>query len=296
MSKKESKKRRKRRSKAYRQAAIIINLILFALTIIFIITGFLHVFTHKRDYRDDGVALYEQGNYVEAVESFDRALSCKQWFAEDLNIDIELYKADCYMKMEEYANAGDVYTEIIKKYSKRNYDEDEVNFMIELTQALDAYASGDITSNVSTFTEAVDRGYMEMCLYASSCYEAQNNYAKMLEYYDIYVRNVGLNSYVCYKYADYYYYHNDYDTALSYVNQGLALDDNSFIQKLKYMEILCYEKLENYNQAYTLAQSYTASYPEDPAGADKLSFLDTRVNIDSQPINDIYEIGDSQDD
>ena len=295
MSNKKNQKRSKRRTKAYRQIAMYVNLFFLAAIVIFVITGALHIFTHKRDYRDEGVALYEQGQYADAIEAFDKALDCKQWFAGKLNVDIELYKAECYLQMEDYRSAGQVYTKIGNEYPKKFYDADETAFMVKLCEALDSYASGDYSSPVSCFAEAVDRGYMDICMYAASCYEHKQNYEKMTSYYDIYIEKMGINSYVCYKYADYYLYEEDYNTALSFVNQGIMLGGQDYMQNLKYLEIVCYTKLTDYSQAYTLAQTYCASYPDDTAGADMLAYLDTRVNPDTTLVNDVYGVGSQSD-
>lgn len=295
MSNQRKGKRSKRRTKAYRQFAMFVNLFFLIAIVVFVISGALHIFTHKRDYRDEGVSLYEQGKYAEAIEEFDKALDCKQWFADKLNVDIELYKAECYIQMQDYKAAGQVYTKIDKAYSKRYYDAKENAFMIELCAALDSYAAGDYSSPVSCFSEAVDRGYMDMCMYAASCYEYKQNYEKMTDYYDIYIENMGINPYVCYKYADYYLYKEDYNSALSYVNQGIMLGEQEYIQNLKYLEIICYEKLTDYNQAYTLALSYNSTYPDDKNGADMLAYLDTRVNPDTTLVNDVYGVGNQSD-
>lgn len=288
MSKRESKQRRKRRRRIYRQIMYYVNILFVLAIIIFAVTAVRHTFTPKKDYYEMGMTLYEQGVYDAAIEQFDNALGCKQWFAGDLNVDIMMWKADCYIRQEQFAEAAGVYDDIRKEYSARHYDKDEITFRMDLMDALKNYTNGDYIYSVTYFTRAVDLGYTDMALYAASCYEYQKNYDQMTEYLDIYAENKGITSYVCCKYADYYLYKGSYDQALQYINQGLALDDKDSYQELKYLELLYYTDTNNYPQAYALAQAYVNAFPADMSGADMLTFLETRINIDENPVHDIY--------
>lgn len=288
------KKRSKRRSKAYRKIGMIINMSFFVIIIVVTIVGVFHTFTNKRDYRDKGVYYYKQGDYENAIASFDKALDCKQWFSSKLNVDIELYKADSYIKLSDYTNAGKVYNHILDKYPKRFYDKDEVSFMVKLCNAMELYKNGDYSSPLPYLTEAVEHGYNDMCINVAYCYEQQKNYDKMTAYYDKHIERVGITGYVAYKYADYYIYKEDYSSALNYVNQGIMVGGSDYMQKLKYLEILCYSGMADFETAYNFAQIYTATYPEDSAGTDILAYLDTRVNINTNLVNDIYNVGSGQ--
>ncbi len=294
MSNTVQKKRSKRRSKTYRQIGMIINLSFFVIIIVVAIVGAFHTFTNKRDYRDKGVSYYEQGDYENAIQLFDKALRCKQWFSGKLNVDIELYKADSYIKLTDYDEAGKVYQKITDKYPKRYYDSNEVKFMIKLCEALQMYKNGDYYSPVPYLTEAVEHGYNDMCLNVAYCYEQQNNYDKMIAYYDKHIAAVGITGYVAYKYADYYIYTGDYSDALSYVNQGIMLNSEEYMQKLKYLEIICYKGMADFETAYNYALTYNTEYPDDEAGADILAYLDTRVNINTNLVNDVYNVGNGQ--
>lgn len=295
MSKSESRRRRNRRRKAYRRAMMIARLVTVLLSVIVVIIGLFHVFTNKKEYRDKGIALYEQGKYQEAVEYFDKALRCNQWFSDAVNVDIELYKADCYMRMEDYISAGETYSGITTKYSKRHYNIDDINYLVSLCATLDKFSNGDYVSTVANFVKAVDRGYTEISIYAAICYENQHNYEKMKAYYDIYTRNFGMDSYLYYKYASYYIVQEDYDTASNYITQGLAAGDSTYLRQLKYAQIKCNEKMGNYDYAYELAKEYISEYPEDKNGMDMYAYLETRVKPDTNPVNDIFEIGTASD-
>lgn len=290
MSENTKKIRRRKRTKAYRNTSMIINVIFICFIVIFAFIGGKHVFTDKKKLREQGISLYNNANYVEALVKFQKALGEDQWFSDEVNVDIEMYMADSYMRLEDFAMANQIYVNITKNYEKGDYDEDRIAFMIQLTQALADYATGDYVTPLDTLIMAVNRGYEEMALYVAICYENLCDFENMKAYYDIYSQSYGMNAYLSYKYAGYSIGKNDYSTALSYVEQGLAFNDVDYTKELKYLQVVCYEELGQYEYAFNLSTAYMTAYPDDEKGRELYSYLDTRVNIDPIPVNDIYNI------
>ena len=68
----------------------------------------------------------------------------------------------------------------------------------------------------------------------------------------------------------------EYDTALTYISQGLALDDTSGRQELAFQEIIVYEKMLDFETAKEKARAYAEQYPSDEAGQKEWTFLSTR--------------------
>ena len=289
MSKSESLKRQIRR-KAYRKATLIINVTFTIIIAFIIIYGLTHTFTKKTEYYDKGVDCYKAYNYEDAIGWFDKALGCKQMFSEELNVDIELYMADSYLKMDDFSSAKEIYTRVKKKYSKKYYDEERLEFMITLTDNLILFSNGDYVTPLETLKQAVDKGYTELSLYVAMCYENVNDLDNMKQYYDIYSQSLGVNSYLALKYTQYYIEIEDYETALSYSNQGINLEDKEYIKELKYLQIVCNIKLAKYEYAYTLAETYVIEYPDDMEGQEIYEYLDTRINMNEVPINDKFDL------
>lgn len=69
----------------------------------------------------------------------------------------------------------------------------------------------------------------------------------------------------------------DYDGALRYVKQGLALTDVSFTKKLLYEEVCLYETQNEYEKAMESAEKYLKLYPDDEAMNKEYTFLYTRT-------------------
>lgn len=68
----------------------------------------------------------------------------------------------------------------------------------------------------------------------------------------------------------------DYDTALSYIEQGLALDSSEDKQELYFNEIVVWEKKQDFAAAKAKAKEYVERYPSDEAGQKEWTFLSTR--------------------
>ena len=280
-----ARRRRERKRRIRRFHLICLGVMLLAFIIVCV-----NIFSHKKSIRKEAVSLYEAGNYQEALDKFKEAYAEKQWFSDSINVDILLYEADCMMQLQLFSDAELTYLDIQKKYPTSKYDKEQLSYLSDLSHALGNYQRGDYVSTVATFTKAVENGHMDISIYAAICYENQKSYDKMKEYLDIYANYHGIDAYVNYKYASYYYDTKDYNQALTYLAQGESAGDSDYLQEILYAEIMCYKELQNYTEAFSRATSYIAKYPEDQKGQDLYAYLDTRVNVNEVPVNDRYHL------
>jgi len=289
MSKIESKMRIFRRTTAYRKISLVVNICFLVIICLLILYGCMFSFTKKRDYRDQGVKHFNDGNYTEAIECFDKALECDQIFSDKLNVDIQLYKGESYLHLYDYVFANQVYKDILNYYSSAYYDEEDIKYMVDVTDNLILFDNGEYEKCVEALSTYVNDGYTELALYVAICYEQLGDVANMKNYYDIYHERFGLNSYLAFKYAQYYIYLEDYENALKYIQDGLSLSDSEYKTELEYLEIVSYSELSQYDYAYKLASQYVLLYPEDIRGMDIYEYLYTRVNPYTTPISDKFE-------
>ena len=280
-----ARRRRERKRRIRRFHLICLGVMLLAFIIVCV-----NIFSHKKSIRKEAVSLYEAGNYQEALDKFKEAYAEKQWFSDSINVDILLYEADCMMQLQLFSDAELTYLDIQKKYPTSKYDKEQLSYLSDLSHALGNYQRGDYVSTVATFTKAVENGHKDISIYAAICYENQKSYDKMKEYLDIYANYHGIDAYVNYKYASYYYDTKDYNQALTYLAQGESAGDSDYLQEILYAEIMCYKELQKYTEAFSRATSYIAKYPEDQKGQDLYAYLDTRVNVNEVPVNDRYHL------
>lgn len=280
-----ARRRREKRLRIRRFYQIMLGVMILVFVIVCI-----NIFSSKKRIRKEAVSLYEAGSYQEALNKFKEAYAEKQWFSDSIDVDILLYEADCMMRLQLFSDAELTYLNIQKNYGTSKYDKAQISYLTEISHALGNFHQGDYVSTVAAFTKAVGNDHKDMSIYAAICYEHQNNFDKMKEYLDIYAQYHGMDAYMNYKYASYYYDIKDYNQALTYLSQGVACGDSDYTQELLYAQIMCYRELQNYTEAFTRAAEYINKYPDDQKGQDIYAYLDTRVNVNDVPVNDRYHL------
>lgn len=69
----------------------------------------------------------------------------------------------------------------------------------------------------------------------------------------------------------------DYESAISYYEKGIAIDgEDAILQEMEYNTIVCYEKLEDWEQAEKQLSAYLEKYPDDEMAKKESQFLSTR--------------------
>lgn len=70
----------------------------------------------------------------------------------------------------------------------------------------------------------------------------------------------------------------NYETALSYFRIGMEKKDCSeeMLKEMRFNEIVCYEALEEWDDARAKLKEYAADYPDDERAAKEAEFLETR--------------------
>jgi tetratricopeptide (TPR) repeat protein len=290
------KKNVKKKTRAYRKLVIRYKVGSTVFIIVMLLLGIPYIFTHKRSYRNQGVEYYDQGDYESAIESFDKALDAKQWFSENVDVDVLMYEASAYLHIQDYAAAKDVYDTMLENYSDRYMDSDEINYLSELCGTLVNYADGRYSDSIAVLTEACDKGYTELALYTAVCYESIQDYDSMKKYLDLYQQTNPVDAYVYAKYADLYIATGDYSSAMTNIESAIALNQDRYMQELYYRQIICYEKLGNYTQAYELSQTYVSNYPDDERGVKLNDYLLTRAYPDTEVVNDIFGVNSGSED
>lgn len=270
-------RRRHRRRRRYKLdfRKLILFIVLCGAVLFALIYGVSALISHKTEYYDEGLKLYEESNYDEALQKFEEALSESQLFSKDTDKNIMLYIADTYMKQGNYESALLTYKDILDNYRVNNK---EVTSMMELADGLYCFDQGNYTSAVSILESKVDRWH-ELYMYIGTCYAMLNDSDKMFENYEAYVKEFGFNSYIYSQYASYYISIDDYETAIGYINNGLD-SDKEYNANLRLMEVAYYEHQHDYNKAYELSKELVELYPDYEEAQREYIFLSTRQTLE----------------
>lgn len=203
------------------------------------------------------------GNESDAKRDFDAAAAAAP---EDYDLFLNIY--ECYAQISQSA-VGDEYL--------------EQALTIQGEDAEHYYNRGRIYYYLENYTEAenqllvpVDEKYEPAMYLMGQVYLAQGDYARGAGIYQQIQSEFG-ESAACYNgLAQCSLAEGDYDMALSYIAQGLALDGNEGKQELYFNEIVAYERKQDFDTAKTKAEEYVSRYPSDEAGQKEWEFLSTR--------------------
>lgn len=234
----------------------------------------------KYSMRAEGVSLYAKGDYEGAIALFEEALIPRLPLLEDFDNDVRFYLADCYVNVGEYGDACYEYSKIkLWAGSKRIKGLDKLQ---EIAYGLQLYDWQEYRSALPILLKAYENGYSDLVLYVGSCYGQTGDLVNMQTYYDVFLKNNAMNSFMYAQYAALALDEGRLEEALQYIETGKQLEDQSNIRELLFDEIVYYEKLKDYNTAYEKAKAFVDTYPGDMGGRNEYDILYTRQTLASE--------------
>lgn len=270
------KKRRKKKKKEFTLRSILKGFGMIALLLV-IIYGV--SFGVKYSMWNKALSLYEKEDYAGAVHLFEEALKPRLPLMEHFDNDVRFYLADCYVNTGEYGGACCEYAKI-KLWADNKVE--GLNYLQDVVYGLQLYDWQDYRGALPILLAAYEDGYSDLVLYVGSCYGQTGDRENMQLYYDVFLQNNEMNSFMYAQYAAIALDEGRLDEALSYIEAGKQLEDQSNIKELLFDEIVYYEKIKDYNMAYEKAKAFVETYPNDANGKNEYDLLYTRQTISKQ--------------
>ena len=239
-------------------------------------------------------ALVASGNYGDAIETYNVLLE-----ADDKNSDAYFLRGCIYLKTNEIAKAQEDYDKAIKYaendeiylviYNSLNGAGYEAKARRYLDEALSKktgkkavnytvkgkiyFLEGQYEEAVEHLTTAVDKGDVEANLYLAKTYEALGDKEKADACIGAYIEenpksSVAYNQLGCKEMEK-----GDYEKAVSYFEEGLALEVVTNEQELRSNLIAACEYSGDFEGAAEKMRAYLADYPNDAAAAREYLFL-----------------------
>ncbi len=234
----------------------------------------------KYNMREKAISLYEQEDYSGAIDLFYEALRPSLPLLEAFDNDVRFYLADCYINIGEYGYACQQY-DYIRLWSDEEEIED-LDYLQNVAYGLQLYNWEEYRSALPILLEAYEDGYKDLVLYVGSCYGQTGDLENMQIYYNVFLKDNPMNSFMYAQYAAIALDEGKLDEALSYIEIGKNLKDQSNIKELLFDEIVYYEKIKDYNTAYQKALEFIEMYPHDDSGRNEFDILYTRQTITEQ--------------
>lgn len=200
--------------------------------------------------------------YTEAKEDFDRVISM-----EPKNYDrlIEIYEILAHFG---YKEAGQEYLQNALASGGKQMD----NFCIGRIY----YYLGEYQKACLALEEAREKGGAESYLYLGRSYEATGDYNYASSVYNSYLAKYEGNAEVYNQLGLCEMAKGEYQKALEAFQAGMQMENNENLQSLSFNEIVAYEYLGEYEQAYVLINHYLKNYPDDEQAKREYDFLSTR--------------------
>ena len=112
----------------------------------------------KYALREQGIEFYNSGDYVAAIDAFDKALDASDGQVSELQYDILKYRGECEIRTGDYTAAKESYTalyELCDDKDKARIDEiyNELGALDKIKEAADMLKSGSYTEAYDAFSE-----------------------------------------------------------------------------------------------------------------------------------------------
>jgi tetratricopeptide (TPR) repeat protein len=247
-----------------------------------------------------GSAQQNAGLYEEAIETYTAILQNNPNDAITYNSRAFVYRklGDFEKSLTDYEKAigleSDVYDYYFGKYfllldmddkdGAKTVLENAANIKLETQEdkfnlAKVHYYMGDYDSAIAELGEAFRNGFSLAYFYLGDIYEKKEDYETAVYNYGLYLDDISTDkSAVVYNQMGICLIKlGRYNEALSYIRDGLSLNDLQFNQSLKRNEIVALENLSNFEEAYKLMNDYVNLYPDDEEALEEYEFLITRL-------------------
>lgn len=268
-----------------------------------------------REARMSGIEQMNQGQYEEAIASFDRALSEADGIVGAFELDVLKYRAEAEYMTEDYRAAAHTYDILA------DVDEGKREYLYygaashalagELAKAVDAYEKaqgsmseekkpkksdhkqedkkqGEETASGQSSVNPDQKSIHEASLSAEEeagrslalsaigkAYEDQGQYEEAMSFYEG-AAGSGLTADLCNRMGLCMMAAEEYDEALSYFEKGMTLQDQVKMPDLKYNEAAAYEYKGNFEKALELLNAYVSAYGSTPEIEREILFLESR--------------------
>lgn len=230
-----------------------------------------------KEARLQGITRMNEGNYSEAIESFDQALEHGDGIVNNFELDILRYRGEAEFALKDYTAAVHTY-EILVDVDKAQPEDLYCGAAAKaLSGNLEAAVSdykvadgideraGRHVSGAALAISSIGRAYIENgdTETAMSFFKEAVNIGKV----DVDIFNqMG----ICMISA------KQYDEAIGYFDQGLTMADETQAKALFYNRVAAYEYKGDFERAGQLLREYEAVYGSDLETTKELTFIESR--------------------
>lgn len=139
------------------------------------------------------------------------------------------------------------------------------------------YYLGQYDKAETELKSALEKQSILANLYLAQVYEATGNTEDAQTYYEAYVNSGEADSTAMNALGEIEMAKGNYSGALTYLEQGIAMENVSNRRALMQNLIICYEYTGDFTGAFNMAEEYVQSYPDDASVQREYIFLKNRM-------------------
>lgn len=255
-------------------------------------------------------AQYASGDHEAALATYDALLDYKEE-----NSNAHYLRGCLLLQMNEQEKALEDFSAAVK-YDKDDYEryisiyenlaaynltaegEEYLNkaFGIKGNNAENAawrgkiyYLLGQYDNAKTELITAIDKGNTQANLTMAQVCEAMGDTASAENYYQVYVASGSADAIAMNALAEIEIENGNYETALEYIRQGLAMEYVPNQQELMQNEIIASEYAGDFENAWAVVQEYVTRYPEDASAQREYTFLKNRQGVKEAAVEENTE-------
>ena len=209
-----------------------------------------------------GVMELEKGQIQSARESFDKAVSIAR---TDYDQMVNIFTSCSRFGHEE----------IGRNYLQAVLD-DPAAKLGDYDMGRISYYMGNYEQARLSLENAREKGSSKAAVLLGQTYEKLGDYNYAASVYSNYLENRQPDAEIYNQLGLCKMRIGDYNSALKAFREGIALEDNTVMQALKFNEIVACEQLCAFDEARLLMTQYLKTYPDDAAAQREADFLKTR--------------------
>lgn len=210
-----------------------------------------------------GCLRLQAGENDKAKEDFSNAIKYNSG-------DYELY-INIYENLSAYNLAAEGEEYLNKAFDLKGNDADSLAYRGKIY-----YLLGQNENALTELNAALEKGSIEANLTIAQVYETLGDSEMAETYYKAYAESGSADSEAMCALAEIEMAKQNYAGALSYVNQGLAMEQVTNRRDLMQNQIICMEYTGDFSGAWTVIQEYVQMYPDDTKAQREFTFLKNR--------------------
>ena len=243
------------------------------------VEGALATYDAILDYdKKDANAYYMRGCLKLQTGEADKAqqdfLNAIKYNSEDYELYINIYE-----NLSAYNLAAEGEEYLNKAFEIKGNDADSLACRGKIY-----YLLGQNENALTELNAALDKGSTEANLVIAQVYESLGDSEMVETHYKAYAESGAADSEAMCALAEIEMAKQNYVEALSYVNQGLAMEQVTNRRELMQNQIICMEYTSDFSGAWAVIQEYVKMYPDDTKAQREFIFLKNRQAVNEDDV------------